>query len=54
MRENSEDPMLKRSEKDFENYVKNIYRVLLTRGMKGCFVYFVDDETREYFESKVG
>jgi len=23
-------------------------------GMKSCLVYFVDDETREYFEGRVG
>lgn len=31
--------------------IKNTYRTLMTRGMKGCYVYFVDDETREYFQS---
>jgi len=25
---------------------------LMTRGMKGCYVYFTDQETREYFESR--
>ncbi|WP_169742823.1 DNA/RNA helicase domain-containing protein [Muricoccus aerilatus] len=30
--------------------LRNIYRVLLTRGMKGTFVYFLDDETRSFFE----
>lgn len=29
--------------------IANTYRTLMTRGMKGCWVYFVDDETREYF-----
>lgn len=29
--------------------IKNTYRTLMTRGQKGCYVYFVDDETREYF-----
>jgi DUF2075 family protein len=33
--------------------VKNTYRVLLTRGMKGCYVYFMDDETRKFFESRI-
>ena len=27
----------------FIDRIKNTYRVLLTRGMKGCYVYFVDD-----------
>ncbi|MBP7850924.1 MAG: DUF2075 domain-containing protein [Lentimicrobiaceae bacterium] len=34
--------------------IKNTYRTLMTRGMKSCLVYFVDDETREYFEGRVG
>lgn len=29
--------------------IKNTYRTLMTRGMKGCFVYCTDPETREYF-----
>lgn len=29
--------------------IKNTYRTLMTRGMKGCYVYFVDRETEEYF-----
>lgn len=38
---------------DFLNLVKNTYRVLLTRGMKGCYVYFQDDETRDFFSRRV-
>lgn len=33
--------------------IKNTYRTLMTRGMKGCYVYFTDKETEEYFKSKV-
>jgi DUF2075 family protein len=47
------DPMLKRSTQAFDSYVRNIYRVLLSRGMKGCYVYFVDKETRDHFESLI-
>lgn len=28
---------------------KNTYRTLMTRGQKGCYVYFVDEETRQHF-----
>ena len=28
----------------------HIYRVLSTRGMKGTYFYFVDDETQRRFE----
>lgn len=30
--------------------IKNTYRTLMTRGMKGCYVYCVDEETNEYFK----
>jgi DUF2075 family protein len=32
--------------------IKNTYRTLMTRGIKGCYVYFVDEETREYFKNQ--
>ena len=33
--------------------IKNTYRTLMSRGMKGCYVYFVDNNTRKYFESRI-
>lgn len=30
--------------------IKNTYRTLMTRGMKGCYIYCTDKETREYFK----
>ena len=36
-----------------DKIIKNTYRTLLTRGMKSCYVYFDDDETREYFKSRI-
>ncbi len=30
--------------------IKNTYRTLMTRGMKGCYLYCTDKETREYFK----
>ena len=33
--------------------IKNTYRTLMTRGQKACYVYFVDAETRQYFESRL-
>lgn len=33
--------------------IKNTYRTLMTRGMKGCYVYFTDKKTREYFASRL-
>jgi DUF2075 family protein len=31
--------------------IKNTYRTLMTRGMKGCYIYSADRETREYFQN---
>jgi len=33
--------------------IKNTYRTLMTRGQKGCYVYFTDNETREFFASRI-
>ena len=33
--------------------IKNTYRTLMTRGMKGCYVYFTDKETEKYFKSRI-
>lgn len=30
--------------------IKNTYRTLMTRGVKGCYVYCTDKETRDYFK----
>jgi len=52
-RERTKDPILKRSKENFDNYVKNIYRVLMSRGMKGCYVYFVDKDVEKFFKSRL-
>lgn len=31
--------------------IKNTYRTLMTRGMKGCYLYSTDQETTDYFRS---
>ena len=33
-----------------DSIIKNTYRTLMTRGMKGCYIYSQDAETREYFK----
>lgn len=33
--------------------IKNTYRTLMTRGMKGCYVYFTDKETEAYFKNHI-
>ncbi len=37
-----------------EAIIKNTYRTLMTRGMKGCYIYCTDKETSEYFKEKIG
>jgi hypothetical protein len=36
-----------------DEIIKNTYRTLMTRGMKGCYVYSSDPETREYFAGRL-
>ena len=36
-----------------EEIIKNTYRTLMTRGMKGCYIYCVDDDLREYFKQMI-
>lgn len=49
----SADPVVRRSRADFMRNVKNTYRVLLSRGMKGCYVYFQDKATENFFRSRI-
>jgi DUF2075 family protein len=46
MRENPEHwkPLIKA-------IIKNTYRTLMTRGMKGCYIYCTDPETNSYFKN---
>ncbi|MEN9445945.1 MAG: hypothetical protein RL728_457 [Bacteroidota bacterium] len=46
-----EDPVS--CESIVKTIIKNTYRTLMTRGMKGCYVYFTDKETEEYFRSRI-
>jgi DUF2075 family protein len=52
-RKQSHDSVVKRSKDKFTDLVKNTYRVLLSRGMKGCYVHFVDKETEHFFRSRM-
>ena len=53
-RDACKDPVLRRTMQEatmtFDDYVRNIYRVLMTRGMKGCYLYIVDKPLREHFK----
>lgn len=37
-----------------ETIIKNTYRTLMTRGMKGCYIYCTDSETNEWFKGLMG
>jgi DUF2075 family protein len=37
-----------------DRIIKNTYRTLMTRGMKGCYVYFMDPEAARYVRSRTG
>jgi len=48
----SKDNVVRRSGDAFAAYVRNIYRVLLSRGLKGCYVYCEDEETAKFLLSR--
>ncbi|OFW58187.1 MAG: peptidase S24 [Actinobacteria bacterium RBG_16_64_13] len=52
-KEHSRDTVVKRSGDRFVDLLKNVYRVLLSRAMKGCYVYFMDKETENFFRSRM-
>jgi DUF2075 family protein len=49
----SHDTVVKRSGDKFIDLVKQTYRVLFTRGLKGCYVHFMDENTRNFFRSRM-
>jgi uncharacterized protein len=49
----SHDAVVKRSKDQFTDLVKNAYRVLLSRGLKGCYVYFMDKDTERFVRSRM-
>ena len=48
-KELKEDPVS--AEIKADEIIRNTYRTLMSRGMKGCYVYFVDPATAEYFKN---
>jgi len=49
----SADAVVKRSKERFVDLVKNTYRVLLSRGLKGCYVTFLDRDTERFVRSRI-
>ena len=51
VRDANKDPEFKKrsvSDLQYERHIRNIYKVLLTRGMAGTVIYAVDPQTREF------
>jgi len=44
---------LEQAKRDTDLIIKNTYRTLMTRGMKGCYLYCTDPETADYFRSRL-
>ena len=49
----SYDSVVKKSGGLFLELVKNTYRVLLSRGIKGCYVFFMDKATEQYVRTRM-
>lgn len=49
----SHDGLVKRAKRSFLENVQHVYRVLLSRGLKGCYVHFLDADTRRFVESRM-
>lgn len=52
-KEESRDRTVKQAGANFLQFVKNTYRVLLSRGMKGCYVCFLDKSTEHFVRSRM-
>jgi DUF2075 family protein/DNA replication protein DnaC len=52
-KDESQDTVVRNSKDQFLELIKNTYRVLFTRGMKGCYVYFADKTTEKFFKSRI-
>jgi uncharacterized protein len=53
-RDQSHDRVVRSSvtDKEFRDFIKSTYRVLLTRGLRGCYVFFMDAPTRDFVLSR--
>ena len=51
MREANKDPEFKKrsvTDLQYDQHIRNIYKVLLTRGMVGTVIYAVDPRTQDF------
>ena len=50
----SKDPdVVKKAKRMADQIIRNTYKVLLTRGKKGCYVYCCNQDLAEYFKSRI-
>jgi len=52
-KENNPTLGIKYTDADLLKYVTSIYRVLLTRGIKGTYIYVHDENLRDYFRTRL-
>ena len=50
-KESKENPSVAKEKAD--RIIRNTYRTLMTRGMKGCYIYCTDKDVAEYFQRKL-
>jgi DUF2075 family protein len=50
-KELKEDPIIAQLKAD--EIIRNTYRTLMSRGMKGCYVWFTDPATADYFRTRL-
>ena len=41
------------AEKDIDIIIRNTYRTLMSRGMKGCYIYCTDKALAQYLRSRI-
>lgn len=49
--ERKSDP--ERADVKADELIRNTYRTLMSRGMKGCYVYFTNPEVKRYFQERL-
>jgi DUF2075 family protein len=49
----SHDTTVRKAKGNFTELIKRTYRVLLSRGMKGCYVYFANRDAERFFRSRM-
>jgi len=42
-----------KAQKTADEIIKNTYKTLMTRGMKGCYIYCADNNLQNYFKSRL-